>query len=183
MASDGIQRGRDPRSSAFPAGGSTTGTVAGVSSFHRPVVPTADTWLPDLLDCLLIYAVAEYESGRSTPIDADEIIELEQWWGREGFALDAERRRCLGDHRAGDLEWVELVLAPLWLHAGGPDAGHWSVELLHRITGCMVGRLTGLETWMHAWAEGVSPRAHPSIAAILTIDFPSPSDSAPFGRR
>ena len=137
----------------------------------RPLPPPGDTRLPDLLDCVLVWAMAEYESGRVSPIDQDELEELTTLWV-EGFDLDAERSYYLSMHTVGDLDWVEIVVEGLWGLAGTGEEASWSTELLTHIAHLVGTRLGDLETWKSAWAMGVTPTSE-GLTSLLRSGFPS----------
>lgn len=137
----------------------------------RPSIPESHPRLPDLLDCVLVWTVAEFESGRSTPIDAEEISELCGNW-ESGFALDAERRYALAQHESGDLEWVGLVTDGLLVLAGVLEEPDWTVELVTHVAYLTGERLPGLETWGRGWAVGVIPEFG-GIGGILRSAFPT----------
>lgn len=137
----------------------------------RPTIPESHPRLPDLLDCVLVWTVAEFESGRSANIDADEILELCGNW-ETGFSLDQERRYALAQHESGDLEWVSLVTDGLLVVAGVLDEPDWTVELVTHVAYLTGERLPGLETWGRGWAVGVLPEPR-TIEGILRSTFPS----------
>jgi len=133
--------------------------------------------LPDRLDCVLSWAICNYELGDARPRSGDELVELVTRWD-DGFLLDADERHALRVHHPLDLEWVEMVVPGFWQLLCDSENQDWGSEALHHIAELVSHRVSRVGRYGALWGEGsalsLSPDGSPrSLTGILSEGFPN----------
>jgi hypothetical protein len=134
--------------------------------------------LPDRLDCLISWAISNYNLGQSRSLSGVELIELVNKWD-DGFFLNPEQCSVLRSHSPSDLEWVQVVVPGLWQILCDPESQDWGSEALHHIAEILSQRAYKVGLFSAQWGQGTKLALSPDgssrpLLDILSEGFPKP---------